>query len=242
MNQDCSDRAFVLSRVPYRESDLILGLLCRSAGPLSVVARSARASRRRFPGVLDFFVVFDAAWSQGRGGLPALASAEPVRFFPGILDQLERLEAGQTMVRMVREATRDSPASVSLFDTVVQAFGYLEQARPDLAHLVSLELALAIATELGHAPSDGVCPACGRRAARFHVAVDGLVVCRECCATSPGHALALPEIYPERRPLADNPSLEADPRMPGAAESGIMISSIVSGITGVPWQTGPDHA
>lgn len=52
---DLSTPALVLRTQPFRESDLIAHLLTPSLGKLSVVARHARGSRKRFPSSLDVF-------------------------------------------------------------------------------------------------------------------------------------------------------------------------------------------
>lgn len=230
--------AIVVSRVPYQENDLILGLLCRSGGLVSVVARSARSSRRRFQGMLDFFVVFNAGYARGKGGMPVLASAEPVKFFPGILENLDLLETGLALIKTVREMLRDAPPSPSLFDEVVLSFEYLEKADPSLAHMVMLECVLAVAVDLGHVPEGNVCPACGRPASGFAVSPDGQVLCTDRCHPGGGQFLTYPVEYAVRRPLMDNPALTDEPWKPDRETANGIVSALVAGITGFPWQPG----
>ena len=47
--------AIVLRAVEYGESDVIAHLLMPEQGRLTVIAKHARKSRRRFPGSLDLF-------------------------------------------------------------------------------------------------------------------------------------------------------------------------------------------
>lgn len=71
-------RAIVLRAIDYGESDRILGLLTRDFGKLSVFARGARKSKRRFAGV-DLFSAFDAeidAAKIKRGGFCAIDSVD----------------------------------------------------------------------------------------------------------------------------------------------------------------------
>ena len=49
------DEAIVLRAVEYGESDLIAHLLMPDIGRLTVIAKYARKSQRRFPGSLDLF-------------------------------------------------------------------------------------------------------------------------------------------------------------------------------------------
>jgi DNA repair protein RecO (recombination protein O) len=225
--------AIIMSKVPYQENDLVLGLLTRNEGPVSVVARSARSSRRRFAGVLDLFVVFDAAMSPGRGGLPVLTGADPVRFFPGIHDSLERLEAGQAIIQSVRDMVRDAPAMAAAFDGIVSSFGYLESAAPGLAYLIHLEAVICVAAELGHVPVDGVCPGCGRSSDRFVLGGDGIAACADRCAPGRGMAAVWPAAYLTRIPLADNPASAPAAWHPDRRIAMELISLLVCGISGM---------
>jgi len=238
LTEDRKDLCIVVSRVPYQENDLVLGLLTRTGGLVSVVARSARSSRRRFQGVLDLFVAFDAGFSRGRGGLPVLTMAEPVRFFPGILENLDLLEVGQSMIQAVRDLLRDAPSSPALFDNVLLAFEYLEKAEPSLAHLVLLDLVLSISAELGQVPEDGVCPGCGRISTRFAVSTDGQVLCVEHCLPGPVPAIPFPEGCAARKPMSDNPASGPAPWQPDRERSMELVSALVSGITGFPGHAG----
>ncbi|HSM92508.1 MAG TPA: DNA repair protein RecO, partial [Anaeromyxobacteraceae bacterium] len=50
----------VLRVVDYGESDRIVTLLTRERGKVGAYARGARASRRRFPGLLEPFTLLSA--------------------------------------------------------------------------------------------------------------------------------------------------------------------------------------
>lgn len=61
--------AILVGQSDYRESDRIVKLLCAEHGLISAVARSARASRRRFGGSLDPGNRLSAILKRGRGEL-----------------------------------------------------------------------------------------------------------------------------------------------------------------------------
>ena len=61
--------AILVGQSDYRESDRIVKLLCAEHGLVSAVARSARASRRRFGGSLDPGNRLSAILKRGRGDL-----------------------------------------------------------------------------------------------------------------------------------------------------------------------------
>ena len=58
------------------DNDLILTLLSIDQGKISVVAKSAKKSMKRFTGVLDLYAEIDIVCGSGRGrGLPILSEA-----------------------------------------------------------------------------------------------------------------------------------------------------------------------
>lgn len=246
MSEVDSSPAVIVSRIPYQENDLILGLLTRNEGPISVLARGARNSRKRFAGVLDLFVVFDAAWKAGRGSLPVLSRADPLEFFPGIHESLDRLEQGQAMLQSIRGMIRDAPVSASIFDGVRRAFGYLEFSAPGVTEMIHLEMVLMIGAELGHVPSGGICPGCGLRSDDFVVTESGMVLCaRKCVRRHPGtrdRALGeFPLIYVERRPLQDDPGRIPEGLRPDGAACLQIIAALVGGVSGYAPTAGTDR-
>jgi DNA repair protein RecO (recombination protein O) len=71
-----SSPGILLRRLDYGEQDVILDLFLQRRGKLSVIAKHARRSTRRFAGVLELFSIVEATVSEGRGrGLPVLQEA-----------------------------------------------------------------------------------------------------------------------------------------------------------------------
>lgn len=176
--------ALILDHVLYSERDLILTLLTRHHGVVSAIARSARGSRRRFGGALDLFVVFNANLRlKPPGRLSTLSGAEPARQFPGILDDLERLETGQAMLFITRDILRDSPAGKTTFDTVVDCLSQLDEAPTGKSHGALIELCMKLLADISHAPDSFQCPDCHTGFLEKQGAVlfaDGVVLCKDC--------------------------------------------------------------
>lgn len=225
--------AFITSKVPFRDNDLILGLMTRNEGPVSVIARSARNSRRRFAGLLDFFIVLDASWAPGRGSLDGLVGVEPIRFFPGIYESLERLQAGQSILQAIRNVSRDAPLGAAIFDQLMRSFGELELASSETAHLVLLDAVFALSVEVGHAPVDGICPLCGRAETTFVIDRDGIFACRGCCQRA-GAGDCVVTFGGLREPMVSvGPVFKvAGGATPGPADVSMIVESILAGITG----------
>lgn len=80
-----STPAIVLRRSPYGDFDLIVTLLSLSGGKITLMAKNARKSRKRFPGVLELFsLIHMEGRMPRRGGMPVLQEAELENPFSGI--------------------------------------------------------------------------------------------------------------------------------------------------------------
>ena len=75
MPAELSTEAILLKRLQYGDYDLILTLLTQSHGKLSVIAKSAKKSIKRFGGVLELFSGLNITCATGRGRLPLLKEA-----------------------------------------------------------------------------------------------------------------------------------------------------------------------
>jgi len=214
--------ALLLDRVPYRDRDWIVTLLTRDAGVVSAIARGARGSSRRYAGALDLFVVVSARWRAGPGALASLSGAEVVRQFPGVLERLDRLEAGQAMLVLARDLARDAPAGESMFDHLVAAFEALDRAPDGRAFEGLLDLAVVLLEDLGHRVAGTHCPRCERPlgAPGAVLAGDGTVVCGDCGRSVTGVA-------------ADALLAPADRRGPSGRDEALKLTmALVSGALG----------
>src|SRR3990172_5979436 len=82
----------VLRTIDYGEADRIVALLTRERGKVSVFARGARSSRRRFGGALEPFTLLRLEARERRGGdLLALDSVAVERGFGAIRTDLARI-------------------------------------------------------------------------------------------------------------------------------------------------------
>jgi DNA repair protein RecO (recombination protein O) len=80
-----STPAIVLRRSAYGDFDLIVTVLSLSQGKLTVMAKNARKSRKRFPGMLELFsLIHMECRSPRRGGMTMLQEVELENPFAGI--------------------------------------------------------------------------------------------------------------------------------------------------------------
>lgn len=174
--------ATVLDKLVYGERDLILTLLTRDYGLVSAVAKAAIGSKKRFVGLLDFFVVFQAQLRQSRTtGLWLLLSADPLRSFPGILQDLDRSQTGQAMLLVARDILRVAPCLPEAFDLLCSGLEELENTPRDRVHMCLIGLCFGLIGAIGHVPSDARCPVCkGPLNRGLAVLEGGTIVCSKC--------------------------------------------------------------
>jgi DNA repair protein RecO (recombination protein O) len=181
--QSVSTRALVLRTVDYRDADRIVTLLTERLGKISAMARSARRSRKRFPGALEPFAVIEAEIGFGRNDLGSLHQARVLKGYPGILKDLGRMSTAAAALELVGKATPERYPDPELFRATVTLFQLLDDGREPIEEaLVSFQVrAVAL---LGFAPSLDACGKCGRTAASGRAGlfdpVAGHLVCRAC--------------------------------------------------------------
>jgi DNA repair protein RecO (recombination protein O) len=80
-----SSPAIVLRVTEHGDFDKIITCLARKRGKISLIAKGAKKSIKRFAGILELFSVLNLVWSFGRGrGLPVLQEASVVHAFEQI--------------------------------------------------------------------------------------------------------------------------------------------------------------
>jgi len=141
-----AQEAFVLHTYPYRETSLLVEVLTRAAGRLSLVARAARRPRSPTRGVLMAFQPLSLSWF-GKGELKTLAQVEWVG--GQALLRGEALLCGFYLNELlVRLLAREDPHE-ELFDRYRDALKRLSQADASAPILRAFEKALL--KELGYA-------------------------------------------------------------------------------------------
>jgi DNA repair protein RecO (recombination protein O) len=186
-------RAIVLRTVDYGERDRIVTLLTRERGKLSAFARGARASRRRFAGVLEPFHLLSAEIAERGGDLWSLESASVEEAFGGVRGDLLRIACASYAVELAAELVRDAQPHEDLFDTLHAYLGRLGAAAARPWDLRAFELHALRAA--GLEPALDACARCGEPPgegpARFDPAQGG-VLCPACRGTASQASLDAP--------------------------------------------------
>jgi DNA repair protein RecO (recombination protein O) len=185
----------VLRVVDYGESDRIVTLLTRERGKLGAFARGARASKRRFSGLLEPFTLLSAELTDRRGDLLGLESASALRAHGGIRTDLARIAVAGYATELTSELVRDAEPHPALFELLAELLAALDAGPARPASLRAFELgALAAA---GYMPRLDVCARCGaglpERPVRFDPGDGGLL----CAGCEPAGGGGLPSLSTE---------------------------------------------
>jgi DNA repair protein RecO (recombination protein O) len=152
--------AIVLHAFDYLESSRIVRLLTRDAGVRSVLARGARASRRRFGAALDLYAQGSAELHTKVGReLDTLSAFDLTRSRAALANRLDRFAGASAIAELTLRFGQDG-ADAALFDTVADAFDALAQSPDDRARDLTLAAAWRILSELGVAPTIDACAEC----------------------------------------------------------------------------------
>ncbi|MCP4674821.1 MAG: DNA repair protein RecO [Deltaproteobacteria bacterium] len=181
-----TSRAFLLRSVDYGESDRILTLLTLDLGKMSVLARGARKSWRRFGGALEPFSLFEVtvASSQGRGRLWTLTEAHLLAAHEELATDLDRIGAASFVLEIVREMVPEHEPQHEIFALLEEVLPMLAKSTGPAIAAITLAVELRLLAMAGMGVSILQCNACGRavpeeRKVRFNPARGG-IVCTPC--------------------------------------------------------------
>jgi DNA repair protein RecO (recombination protein O) len=176
-----ASEVILLRAVEFGESDRIVHLLSPDVGRLTVIAKGARRSVKRFPGTLDLFNHLRVTVNRRRrGSLAMLEQATLLEPFLGVRRYPARYALASFLVELMDHMAPEGAAAPDgrrLFAFVHSALSILDSTTPDNRLRVLLELRAFDA--LGLRPELGQCVRCGeapRGRVAFHVA-DGGVIC-----------------------------------------------------------------
>jgi len=144
-------QGIVLTRTNYGEADRILTFLTPDNGKVSVIAKGVRKQKSKLAGGIELFSVSDISYIVGRKEISTLISTRLVKYYGGIVKDVERTAAAYDILKTINKATEDNPegAYFVLLQTALESLD--DQA-------VSLELARVwFAAQLlrlgGHTPN-----------------------------------------------------------------------------------------
>jgi DNA repair protein RecO (recombination protein O) len=202
-----STRAIVLSRENFGEADRYVRFFTRDWGMLTVLARSARKSQRRYVGGLDIFC-HDEIFLRGtprRGGStspphkekPYLVELTVLNSFIGLRENLERMTTAGKITQWVLKLADAATPMPGVYSLLGQSLSVIErESDADRLELLALLFKLKLLAQLGLKPRVEACVRCGQSssAEAFFDVESGGALCTRCVTSSSLlHRRALPE-------------------------------------------------
>lgn len=203
--------SIVLHAFDYSETSRILRLATRDAGVISVLARGARRSTKRFGSSLDLFAEGVAqVLIRDQRDLQTLCSFDPTRSRPTLAADLGRFAGASTLAELVLRFATDERHE-ALFDAFSRSLDELAITGSADTRAVTLAGAWRLVGELGFAPSLESCSSCHADvpladALPFSHAAGG-VLCPQCARLHPsGRTLPATERARLGAWMADEPT------------------------------------
>lgn len=187
-----SSPAILLRRLDYGDFDLILTFLSLERGKISLIAKSAKKSTKRFGGILELFSLIEIVGSSGRGrGLPILQEAMLQSSFSTIRDDIEKTAYASYWCELINKWVEENRKEAHLYHLLKHVLGQL-----DSGAAVAAELAILFQMRLlnlsGHKPNLKQCAQCQKHLESFRrdrVVFDiarGGILCDACTAGAGG--------------------------------------------------------
>ncbi len=183
------DQGLVLRLQDQAETDRRVSLLSESRGRLELLVKGARRLERPFGAVLDLLNLVEVIYYRRRSGLHLLREATLIQDFPGIRQDLERLEAALLVLRWAWELVPREAPDPRAFRLTLGFLYALEKSASPRVLLAAYRLRLL--STLGYRPALHGCVACGKGEGLFWVPERGGLVCGECGGAGPEIPLRL---------------------------------------------------
>ncbi|MDI7267842.1 MAG: DNA repair protein RecO, partial [Myxococcota bacterium] len=154
--------AFVLRRIPYGESDLVVHFATPVAGRVACFARAARSSRRRFPSGFPTLALLEVRIGPPPRpeGLRGIHECSVLRPNLGAASDLRRFAAACLLIEIARDTIPEDHPEPEAFGALDAYLRSLDEAPFDAAGLLAAEMRLL--APLGHAPQIARCVVCDR--------------------------------------------------------------------------------
>lgn len=151
--------AILLRRVDFGDNDLILTFFSLTHGKISLIAKSAKKSRKRFCGALDLFSVSELVCSTGKGRLPVLQEATICHPFCQIRAHFKKTAYASYFAEIINNWMEPDVAQPRTFELLYQVLDRLDRSYlPD--ELLSIVFQMTLLITSGFSPNFSTCCRC----------------------------------------------------------------------------------
>ena len=187
-----STPAILLRRLDYGDFDLILTFLSLERGKISLIAKAAKKSTKRFAGVLELFSLVEAVASKGkRRGLPVLQEATLISPFSTIRSDIRKTAYASYWCELLNNWVEENQKQAPLYYLLKHALSQLDSGAPAAAE-ISIFFQMRLLNLCGYSPSLRQCGRCRKKmeTIRSHQIVfdiaKGAILCHECTSGAGG--------------------------------------------------------
>ncbi len=175
-------QGILLHTRPVGEADLIVHFYTTDYGRLTLKARGAKKSKRRFAGLLESFSRHFIAFERKRAGWPVLLRLEPVEMYTDLRNDLGAFAAASYASELVLKLTEEGDINRDIFDLLTAFVSYHTEKSLSPKSLSRFKLRLL--EDLGLLPNWDNCMDCGspyhtEEMFRFELGQGG-ILCRSC--------------------------------------------------------------
>ena len=192
---DFSTPAILLRRLDYGDFDVIITFFTLKSGKMTLIAKSAKKSTKRFAGILELFSVLELVASAGRGkGLPVLQEAVLKQPFSEIRADFRKTAYASYWAELNYTWMEDHYKQVALYSLFEHVLSELDSGQTTGAALNILFQMRFLALS-GHRPNLGSCSVCRRELENIKqdkIIIDskrGGILCESCRTGSASRAL-----------------------------------------------------
>ncbi len=156
-----SSDAILLKRTEYSDYDLIITFFTRSMGRISVIAKNAKKSVKRFAGALDPFSVMNICCTipKRRNAMPVLSSVDLDDSFAKIRTDAAMTGYAFYWVEIVNSWMEEGKAQQSLYDLLLYVLAALNSGSME-KEVLSLLFQIRFMTMSGFGPNLSRCGKC----------------------------------------------------------------------------------
>jgi len=185
-----STPAIMLRRVEYGDYDLIITFFSLYRGKISLIAKSAKKSTKRFSGILEPFSVLQLVYSVSRRkGLPVLQEASLIKPFSNIRLDIKKMAYAGYMAELINEWVEEKVEQASTYALFQYALEALDQG--DMHEdALSILFQMRFMGLSGFRPNLNYCSLCRTRTENIHqqqIVFDltkGGLVCDKCLSAA----------------------------------------------------------
>ncbi|UCF91988.1 MAG: DNA repair protein RecO [Desulfobacterales bacterium] len=188
--------AILLRRVDFGDWDLIVSFFSLARGKISLIAKSAKRSTKRFAGILELFSVLDVVGQTSRGrGLSVLQEAVLKEPFSRIRADIRKTAYASYWAELTQDWMEENAPQAPLFYLLRYVLHALDRGHAS-EETLSILFQVRFLTLSGHSPNLGGCGVCRKDLEQLNQPkvifdlVRGGIVCAG-CASSAGERIAL---------------------------------------------------